>query len=197
VVPVRGNLNTRLRKLEQGDEYDALVLALAGVRRLGWEARVDQLLDTEELCLHAVGQGALAVTGRAGAGTPPRLRELLARAVHHPATAACCLAERALLRELGGGCSVPLGVASACLEQERIRLRARLLDPEGREALQAELESHPGESSEELARRLAEELRQRGADRLLAAATSTATATAPAAQNQQPQSHSSAHPSSV
>lgn len=104
---VRGNLNTRLRKLDEAEDYDALVLATAGLERLGWYHRIDQELDSG-ICMYAVGQGALAVETRAG---DERINTLL-RPLNHPDTLLCCAAERGFLHELGGGCSVPVGVLS-------------------------------------------------------------------------------------
>jgi len=103
---VRGNLNTRLRKLdEDGSRYDALVLAAAGLKRLGWHQRIGQIID-KEVSLYAVGQGALAVECRADdTETIERLKPL----VHVP-TLLATEAERAFLRKLEGGCSVPAGV---------------------------------------------------------------------------------------
>lgn len=107
---VRGNLNTRLRKLDEGDgeiRYDALVLATAGLERMKWGERISQELDPAK-CLYAVGQGALAVETRAD---DSRINQLL-RPLNDPETFITCTAERAFLRTLGGGCSVPVGVHS-------------------------------------------------------------------------------------
>ena len=104
---VRGNLNTRLRKLDDGGEYDALVLATAGLERLGWHDRIDQELDNS-LCMYAVGQGALAVETRAN---DDRINSLL-EPLNDTETVLCCAAERSFLHSLEGGCSVPVGVFS-------------------------------------------------------------------------------------
>ncbi|MGH0128593.1 UNVERIFIED_CONTAM: hypothetical protein FKN15_001803 [Acipenser sinensis] len=102
---IRGNLNTRLKKLDEKDDYSAIILAAAGLRRMGWESRVSQLLGPED-CLYAVGQGALAVEVRA------RDRDILdmVSVLHDPETVLRCVAERAFLRHLEGGCSVPVAV---------------------------------------------------------------------------------------
>ena len=107
---VRGNLNTRLRKLDEGDgeiRYDALVLATAGLDRMKWGDRISQQLDPAK-CLYAVGQGALAVETRED---DMRINQLL-RPLNDPDTFITCTAERAFLRMLGGGCSVPVGIHS-------------------------------------------------------------------------------------
>ncbi|XP_027691453.1 porphobilinogen deaminase isoform X1 [Vombatus ursinus] len=102
---IRGNLNTRLRKLDEQQEFSAIILAAAGLQRMGWQSRVGQLLYPEE-CLYAVGQGALGVEVRA------KDQEVLdlVRVLHDPETLLRCIAERAFLRHLEGGCSVPVAV---------------------------------------------------------------------------------------
>ena len=107
---VRGNLNTRLRKLDEGDggvSYDALVLATAGLDRMGWRHRLSQELD-KSACMYAVGQGALAVETRSD---DQRINELLLP-LNDPDTFISCMAERAFLHTLEGGCSVPVGIHS-------------------------------------------------------------------------------------
>ncbi|MGH0148266.1 UNVERIFIED_CONTAM: hypothetical protein FKN15_046438, partial [Acipenser sinensis] len=104
-VHQRGNLNTRLKKLDEMDDFSAIILAAAGLQRMGWESRVSQLLGPED-CMYAVGQGALAVEVRA------RDRDILdmVSVLHDPETVLRCVAERAFLRHLEGGCSVPVAV---------------------------------------------------------------------------------------
>ncbi|KAJ3037990.1 hypothetical protein HDV00_001193 [Rhizophlyctis rosea] len=105
---VRGNLNTRLKKLDNPEgPYTALILAYAGVHRLGWDDRITQVLPSETI-LHAVGQGALGVQCRADDGQVLRLL----RPLNHWDTRLRCMAERAFMRHLEGGCSVPLGVST-------------------------------------------------------------------------------------
>src|ERR1035441_1545135 len=111
VESVRGNLDTRLRKLDEG-QYDAILLAAAGLKRLGWGGRIAEILAPEQMC-PAVGQGALAIETRAGFEGVALL--------DHPATHAAVLAERAVLRALGGGCQVPIG-AYATLSGDRIHI---------------------------------------------------------------------------
>lgn len=109
VKDIRGNLNTRLRKLNDEDsQYAAIVLALAGISRMGWSDRVGQVLDGEDM-LYAVGQGALAVECRENDLSIMALLEPL----HHRLTTARVVAERSFLCTLGGGCSAPVAVTSS------------------------------------------------------------------------------------
>jgi len=111
VQDIRGNLNTRLRKLNDG-QYDAIVLALAGITRMGWTDKVGQELESEDM-LYAVGQGALAVECRENDFSTLALLEPL----HHCVTTARVVAERSFLRTLGGGCSAPVAVSSSFKER--------------------------------------------------------------------------------
>uniref|UniRef100_A0A671UK85 hydroxymethylbilane synthase n=1 Tax=Sparus aurata TaxID=8175 RepID=A0A671UK85_SPAAU len=101
----RGNLNTRLKKLDEKEDYAAIILAAAGLRRMGWDNRISQILGPED-CMYAVGQGALAVEVRARDADILEMVSVL----HHPETVLRCIAERAFLRHLEGGCSVPVAV---------------------------------------------------------------------------------------
>jgi len=130
VVPLRGNLDTRLRKLAEG-QADAIVLALAGLVRLGLADKVTEVLPFDVM-LPAPGQGALAIEAQAGSPAAA-----LAAAIADPAATVATTAERALLDALGGGCSMPLG-AYAELAGEALRLRAVLLAPDGSSATRAE-----------------------------------------------------------
>lgn len=102
---IRGNLNTRLKKLDEKEDFSAIILAAAGLRRMGWESRISQILGPED-CMYAVGQGALAVEVRS------RDTDILdmVSVLHDPDTVLRCIAERAFLRHLEGGCSVPVAV---------------------------------------------------------------------------------------
>ncbi|XP_062995125.1 porphobilinogen deaminase isoform X2 [Elgaria multicarinata webbii] len=104
---IRGNLNTRLKKLDEKEDFSAIVLAAAGLRRMGWESRIGQILSPTE-CLYAVGQGALAVEVRA------RDQEILdmVSVLHDGETVLRCIAERAFMKHLEGGCSVPVAVTT-------------------------------------------------------------------------------------
>ena len=136
---VRGNLNTRLRKLDEGDgniHYDALVLATAGLERMKWNDRISQELDPSK-CMYAVGQGALAVETRADDTLMNQLLGLL----NDPDTFITCTAERAFLRTLGGGCSVPIGVHSDLTPSSgRLRITGAVFSLDGSELVKETLE---------------------------------------------------------
>lgn len=102
---IRGNLNTRLRKLDDDDKYDAIILAEAGLERMGWADRISQVLPSD-LCMYAVSQGAMAAECRAD---DTETLALLSQ-IHDLDTAMACIAERAFLKTLEGGCSVPVAV---------------------------------------------------------------------------------------
>jgi hydroxymethylbilane synthase len=160
VESVRGNLDTRLRKLDEG-QYDAIVLAAAGLRRLGWADRIAETLGPEVMC-PAVGQGALAIETRAaGAGFDA------AHTLDDADTHAAVLAERGVLGSLGGGCQVPIG-AHARIAGGRLFLLGLVASPDGSEAIQAEAEG-PAEDAEALGRALGAALLERGAKRILEA----------------------------
>lgn len=158
ITPIRGNIDTRIKKLEQG-EADALILALAGLKRLGWEDRAREYLSPE-ICLNAVAQGALGVESREGDPVIGQVGFL-----HHPQTAAEVAAERAFLRRLGGGCQVPVG-ARAWAAGEQIRLTGVVADVDGRKLFREEIAGRVQEA-EDLGRRLGERLLQKGAGELL------------------------------
>jgi len=124
IVPIRGNVNTRIRKLDSG-EIDALVLALCGLKRLGKAELATEILS-REIMLPAVGQGALALECRAA---DEALRQLL-DALHDPRTAACVGAERAMLAALDGSCRTPIA-GHAELEGDRLIVEGLLLKPDG------------------------------------------------------------------
>jgi hydroxymethylbilane synthase len=160
IESVRGNLDTRLRKLDEG-QYDAVVLAAAGLKRLGWAARIAEILPCEVMC-PAVGQGALGIEARtAGAG-----RDACA-ALDHPETHQAVTAERGLLASLGGGCQVPIG-AHASVREGRLKLVALVASPDGSEVVRGEAEG-PAADAEALGRGLGAELLARGARRILEA----------------------------
>ena len=160
VESVRGNLDTRLRKLDEG-RYHAIMLAAAGLKRLGWGGRIAQILEPEQMC-PAVGQGALALETRAeGAGFNACAR------LDHPATHAAVMAERGVLGALGGGCQVPIG-AYATVAAGRLRLLAIVASPDGSELVRAEAQGAVAEA-EALGRKLGAELLERGARRILEA----------------------------
>lgn len=124
IHPLRGNVDTRMRKLQEG-EYDAIILAAAGLNRLGRTELVKQILPPEMMC-PAAGQGALGIEIREG---DTRMRELLTF-LDDKDSRATTVAERALLNELGGGCQVPIG-AHATVENGQIHLRGIVAKPDG------------------------------------------------------------------
>lgn len=162
VLDVRGNLNTRLAKLDSG-QYDAIILAAAGVLRLGWADRIACFLDPD-VWLPAVGQGALAVVTRVDDATTRRRLAV----VHDASTAACTTAERALLRSLEGGCQVPIGALARSSEDgETVTLDALVADLDGTTVLRAQ-ESGPADEARDTGLRLAARLTEMGAGDILA-----------------------------
>jgi hydroxymethylbilane synthase len=162
VAPLRGNVHTRLRRLDEG-RFDAVILAAAGLSRLGLRSRITSLLEPEE-SLPAVGQGALGIECRAERAD---LLSLLT-ALDDAPTRWCVQAERALSGALAGSCNVPLG-AYADWEGERVRLRGLVATPDGSRLVRDELLAAAGESPEQLGRRLAQSLAAQGAGEILAA----------------------------
>jgi len=145
---LRGNVDTRLRKLDEG-QYDAIVLAAAGLRRLGWQDRIRELIPVEIMC-PAVGQGALAIETRADGGAAHKL----AGKLDHPASRAAVTAERALLLVLGGGCQVPVG-AHAWVANGGIKMVAVVAQPDGTHIVRGELTGvDPAETGAALGRTL-------------------------------------------
>ena len=154
---LRGNVETRIAKLDRG-EYDAIVLAAAGLMRLGLEGRIRARLEVGE-SLPAAGQGALGIECLAAR------REVvsLLAPLSDPDSTACVLAERAVSRALGGSCTLPLG-AYAERSGTHLRLRALIASPDGRRVLRADAE---GEDPERLGAQVAQALRGQGADDIL------------------------------
>ncbi|MBV2235642.1 MAG: hydroxymethylbilane synthase [Sterolibacterium sp.] len=161
VSSLRGNLDTRLRKLDQG-EYDAIILAAAGLKRLGLAERIRAVLPAE-VSLPAVGQGAIGIEVKAGR---PELAAWLAP-LDHAATAVCVRAERAVSRALAGSCEVPLG-AYAELLGTQLWLRGFVASPDGQRFARAELRGNV-DQPEQLGEQLAAALRAQGAAEILAA----------------------------
>jgi hydroxymethylbilane synthase len=156
---LRGNVDTRLRKLDEG-QFDAIVLAAAGLRRLGWQDRIRELIPVEVMC-PSVGQGALAIETRADGGAAYEL----VRQLDHPDTRTAVTAERAMLEVLGGGCSVPVG-GYAFLEKGVIHMRAIVAAPDGSRVVRAELSGvDPMRAGASLGRNLLEQ----GAEEILKA----------------------------
>lgn len=166
VVPLRGNVETRLRKLET-DQLAAVILAAAGVRRLGLEDRVSEYLDDADM-LPAVGQGALCIEIRQ---EDPRIGAMVA-VLDHPATRTVVSGERAFLKRLQGGCQVPIA-GHGRLEDTRFTLTGLVADVDGSTVIKHRL-SGPGAAAEMIGIELAETLLSRGADAILKKLTSAA-----------------------
>lgn len=159
LLELRGNVDTRLKKVESGN-YDAIVLAKAGLDRLGWSAKISEVIPTE-ISLPAVGQGALGIEARAEDGA---VLDLLAR-LDHAETRAAVTAERALLAKLEGGCQVPLG-AWGRMEEGQMHLDAAVLSPDGAECIRMHAVGS-ADKAESLGRDLADKLLAAGADKIL------------------------------
>ncbi len=156
---IRGNLNTRMAKLDAG-EYDALILAVAGLKRLGMSDRIHQTLPPE-VSLHAVGQGALGIECR---GDDTEVLELL-KVLEHIPTRDRCYAERAFLRQLEGGCQVPIGV-NTTLEGDQLILTGIVASVDGKKLVKDTVSGNASEA-ENLGNELALRMRQQGAQEIL------------------------------
>ncbi|MEJ7710603.1 MAG: hydroxymethylbilane synthase [Pyrinomonadaceae bacterium] len=160
VKELRGNVDTRLRKLEDGN-YEAIVLAAAGLNRLGLSHRISAFLNTSEM-LPAVGQGAL--------GLETRIDDELTRdavsPLNHPATHAACTAERALLGAFGLGCQVPLAAHAVVVRDSELRLDGLIAGLSGDRIVEAHAEGHAADAAQ-LGASLAEALRKQGGEALL------------------------------
>lgn len=156
---VRGNLNTRMAKLDAG-EYDALILAVAGLQRLGMGDRIHQVIP-KEISLHAVGQGALGIECRA---EDTELISLL-KAIEHPETRDRCLAERAFLRDLEGGCQVPIGVNTE-INGDNLTLTGIVASVDGQKLVKDTVTGST-KDAEKLGIELAQRLREQGAQEIL------------------------------
>jgi hydroxymethylbilane synthase len=159
IAPVRGNIDTRLKKLENG-EFDALVLAAAGLRRIGRDNNITQFLP-DEICVSAVAQGALGIEAR----DETDLRERLAF-LHDAQACAEVSAERAFADRLGSGCHVPIG-ARARVFDNQLKIIGVVASLEGQKTCRGELVGHVGKAVE-LGQSLAGRLIGEGADKLLA-----------------------------
>lgn len=160
VLPLRGNVNTRLRKLDEG-QFDAIILAMAGLQRLGFDERIRSAL-TPEQSLPAIGQGALGIETRID---DDEMNALIAP-LHCSQTAIVLAAERALNRRLSGGCQVPIA-GYAMLEGDQVWLRGLVGRPDGTNTLYAEVRG-AAKDAEQLGIQIAETLLAKGADKILA-----------------------------
>ncbi|MGY6530618.1 MAG: hydroxymethylbilane synthase [Cyanobacterium sp.] len=158
---VRGNVNTRLAKLDAG-EYDAIILAVAGLERLDMGDRIHQVIPSE-ISLHAVGQGALGIECRTG---DEAVLEII-KAIQDQDTLDCTLAERSFLRVLEGGCQVPIGVNTS-IEGNQLTLVGMVASLDGQQLLK---DSVTGDrtNAEKIGQELAEKLKSQGAGEILAA----------------------------
>ncbi len=161
IKDLRGNVDTRLRKLDEG-QYDALVLACAGLRRLGLQQRISAPLPTNQM-LPAVGQGALGIETRADDG---RAIDVVGK-LDHKFSRLACVTERAFLRSLGGGCELPIA-AYAVVREKRIRLDGLVIDRQGKEIVRDRI-SGGLDDAETLGAQLGKQLLERGASQLLEA----------------------------
>ena len=159
ITELRGNIDTRLRKLASGD-FEAIVLAKAGLDRLGWSGKITETLSTA-VSLPAVGQGALGIEARS---TDPEVCELVSQ-LDHVESRSAVMAERALLSELEGGCQVPLG-AWARREAGELVLDACVCSPDGTDYIRNQVIGRPGDP-ESLGRAAAQKLLEAGAGRIL------------------------------
>ena len=157
---IRGNVDTRLRKLDEG-QFQTILLAAAGLNRLGLSGRIAEKLEPEVMC-PAVGQGALAIETRSDNGAGFQA----AQALDHAETRAAVLAERALLGTLGGGCQVPIGAHATLSSPETIHLRGIVIAPDGRRLVRTEV-SGPVDRAETLGAELGQHLLAEGGRQIL------------------------------
>jgi len=159
IIPLRGNVNTRLAKLDAG-EYDAIILASAGLKRLGMAERITQCLDPSVI-LPAIGQGAIGIECRVD---DVDMNVMLAQ-LHDTETGLCVRAERAMNARLSGGCQVPIG-GFAQLCGDELFMRGLVGNPDGSVLYRAERRGHY-DSAEAIGREIAEDLLAQGADKIL------------------------------
>lgn len=158
---LRGNLDTRLKRLEAGD-FDAILLAAAGLNRLGMASKITELLDVNEF-VPAVGQGVLGIEFR----SDDMETFSVLKHIHHEETAICARAERGFLASLGGGCQVPLG-AFAQLEHGELKVHGIICSPDAKEVIRHGLNGAP-DKAEELGRELAKVMLSMGGRQILEA----------------------------
>ncbi len=161
IVNLRGNVDTRIRKLDDG-QYDAILLACAGLNRLGFQQRITERIPVDQIC-PAIGQGALGIETRKDDAATRKTLECL----HHRETALAVTAERAFLRRLGGGCQVPIA-GHAWIQDDRLQMLGVIATPDGRQLVRDEA-SAPKESAEYLGIHLAETLLAGGAREIVGA----------------------------
>lgn len=160
IESIRGNLNTRLKKLES-ENFDAIVLAAAGIKRLGWEEKINEYINTS-ICIPAVGQGALGIQARKG---DMKILELLSK-IDDDSTSILVTAERAFLKYVEGSCQIPIG-AHAVWEEGQIKLVGIIASPDGKRVIKKESKAVKKEA-EQLGINVAKELLANGAEEILA-----------------------------
>lgn len=163
ITDLRGNLDTRLKKLET-QSLDAIVLAVAGLKRLGWDEHITEILPYE-LCLPAVGQGALAIESRSD---DQEIRDILT-VLNHAETRSAVAAERSFLREVEGSCQIPVGVYGT-IQNGQLQVKAAILTTDGRKKVQDMITGEP-EDAEQLGRILAVRMLNAGGREILAELT--------------------------
>ena len=156
---IRGNVITRIEKLDSG-EFDCIILAAAGLKRLGFESRIHQIIPSE-VSLHAVGQGALGIECKTN---DEKILEII-RILEDKPTSQRCIAERAFLRELEGGCQVPIGVNSN-VQDEKLSLTGMVASIDGKILIKDQTIGSIYKP-EDVGRKLAEQLKSQGADDIL------------------------------
>jgi len=156
---IRGNVITRIEKLDSG-KFDCIILAAAGLKRLGFESRIHQIIPNE-ISLHAVGQGALGIECKSDDKDVLKIINILEDRV----TSQRCLAERAFLRELEGGCQVPIGVNSI-IENDKLNLTGMVASIDGNKLIK-DISIGNVDAPEEVGKKLAEKLIKQGADKIL------------------------------
>ena len=156
---IRGNVITRLEKLDSG-EFDCIILAAAGLKRLGFESRIHQLIPSE-ISLHAVGQGALGIECKSDNDDVLKIIQVLT----HEETSKRCLAERSFLRELEGGCQVPIGVNSG-IKNNQIFLTGMVASIDGKKLIKDQ-SIGPSKDPERIGKDLANKLKMQGAEKIL------------------------------
>ncbi len=160
IKDLRGNVDTRIRKVMEGD-YDAIIMAKAGLKRLGLERHITQVLD-KDVFIPSVGQGAIAVVSRKAF----EQNDILTR-INDEESMQKVLAERALLKHLGGGCQVPIGaVTETDIEKKELRIRAVIISPDGRERIEVVKRGDP-EKPEKIGTDAAKALLKAGGDVIL------------------------------
>ncbi len=162
VVDIRGNVNTRLRKYRES-EWDGLIMAMAGIRRMGWEDQIAGLLNPDEM-LPAPAQGALAVEAR----NDDEATYALLNSIHDKETAAGVKAERAFLASLEGGCQVPIAAYAESTGDSKIKLTGLVASLDGRDCIRESLEDI-SEKAEEIGNTLAQRVYENGGQKIIEA----------------------------